>query len=140
MRLPDRALTNTSVKVMWLTTALVIVAAISLEVLGQLSFKQGTSSVSQESATQNAGEYLLRVVGDPWVRIGILAYLVEMLFAVAALSLAPLSVVFPLLSLSYCGVAVASSLFLGEKLERRTQVGIVLITLGAAMVAWSSAH
>ena len=125
---------------MWLTTALVIVTAIGLEVLGQLSFKQGTISVTQRSATQNAGEYLSRIIGDFWIRIGILAYLVEMLFAVAALSLAPLSVVFPLLSLSYCGVAIASSLFLGEKLERQTQAGIALITVGAAMVAWSSAR
>ena len=124
---------------MWLTTSLVIVAAIGLEVLGQLSFKQGTLSVTRQSATQNAGEYLYRIIGDSWIRVGILAYLVEMLFAVAALSLAPLSVVFPLLSLSYCGVAIASSLFLGEKLEHRTQAGIALITLGAAMVAWSSA-
>jgi undecaprenyl phosphate-alpha-L-ara4N flippase subunit ArnE len=125
---------------MWLTIALVIVTAIGLEVLGQLSFKQGTISVTQGFATQNAGEYLSRIVSNFWIRIGILAYLVEMLFAVAALSLAPLSVVFPLLSLSYCGVAIASSLFLGERLERQTQAGIALITLGAAMVAWSSAH
>jgi len=125
---------------MGLTTSLVIVAAISLEVLGQLSFKQGTLSVTQQSTTQDAGEYLYRIIGDSWVRIGILAYLVEMLFGVAALSLAPLSVVFPLLSLSYCGVAIAGSLFLGEKLEIQAQAGIVLITIGAALVSWSSAR
>jgi uncharacterized membrane protein len=63
-----------------------------------------------------------------------------MLFGVAALSLAPLSIVFPLFSLSYCGVAIAGRLFLGEKLEIRAQAGIMLITLGAAMVSWSSAR
>jgi drug/metabolite transporter (DMT)-like permease len=125
---------------MWLTTALVIVAAIGLEVIGQLCFKQGTSSVTGRFATKNVGEYLLHVIGDFWIRIGILAYVVEMLFAVAALSLAPLSVVFPLLSLSYCGVAIGGSLLLGEKLDRQTKAGIAFITLGAAMVAWSSAR
>ena len=125
---------------MGLTTSLVIVAAIGLEVFGQLSFKQGTLSVTRQSTTQDAGEYLYRIIGDSWIRIGILAYLLEMLFGVAALSLAPLSVVFPLLSLSYCGVAIAGSLFLGEKLEIRAQAGIVLITFGAAMVSWSSAR
>lgn len=125
---------------MWLATASVIVAAIGLEVLGQLCFKQGASSITRRFATQNAGEYLLHVIGDFWIRIGILAYLVEMLFAVAALSLAPLSVVFPLLSLSYCGVAIGSNLLLGEKLDRQTKAGIAFITLGAAMVAWSSAR
>ena len=123
-----------------LTTSLVIGAAIALEVAGQLSFKQGTLSVALQSTTQDAGEYLYRIIGDSWIRIGILAYLLEMLFGVAALSLAPLSVVFPLLSLSYCGVAIAGSLFLGEKLEIRARAGIVLITLGAAMVSWSSAR
>ena len=125
---------------MWLTTSVIIVAAIGLEVLGQLSFKQGTSSVARRSATQNSGEYLWRIIGDAWIRVGILAYVLEMLFAFAALSLAPLSVVFPLLSLSYCGVAMVSSLFLGEKLDHRMQTGIALITLGAAMVAWSSSR
>jgi len=125
---------------MWLTTALVIVTAIGLEVLGQLSFKQGTISVTQRSATQNSGEYLLRIIGDFWIRIGIVVYLVEMLFTVAALSLAPLSVVFPLLSLSYCGVAIASNVFFDESLDRQAQAGIALITIGAALVAWSSAR
>ena len=123
-----------------LATSLVIAAAIGLEVVGQLSFKQGTLSVTRQSTTQDAAEYLYRIIGDSWIRIGILAYLLEMLFGVAALSLAPLSVVFPLLSLSYCGVAIAGSLFLGEKLEIRARAGIVLITLGAAMVSWSSAR
>jgi undecaprenyl phosphate-alpha-L-ara4N flippase subunit ArnE len=123
-----------------LATSLVIVAAIGLEVVGQLSFKQGTLSVTRQSTTQDAAEYLYRIIGDSWIRIGILAYLLEMLFGVAALSLAPLSVVFPLLSLSYCGVAIGGSLFLGEKLEIRARAGIVLITLGAAMVSWSSAR
>ena len=133
-------LTNASVIAMGFTTFFLIAAAIGLEVLAQLSFKQGTLSVTRQSDSRSAGEYLYRIIGDPWIRIGILAYVFEMLFGVAALTVAPLSVVFPLLSLSYCGVAIAGNLFLSEKLEVRTQVGIVLITLGAAMVSWSSAR
>ena len=125
---------------MGFTGAFSILAAVSLEVLAQLSFKRGTLAVSAQSINQNPGEYLFRVVGDSWVRIGIIAYLFEMLFAVAALTLAPLSVVFPLLSLSYCGVAIAGSVLLGESMESRTRAGIALITLGAAMVSWPSVH
>ena len=125
---------------MGLTGFLAIFAAVSLEVLAQLSFKRGTLVVTGQSATQSVSEYLFHIIGDSWIRIGIVAYLFEMLFAVAAFTLAPLSVVFPLLSLSYCGVAIAGSLFLGEKMEARTRAGIVLITLGAAMVSWSSAR
>lgn len=133
-------LTNALVIAMGFTTFVLIAAAIGLEVLAQLSFKQGTSSVTRQSTSRNAGEYLYRIIGNRWIRIGILAYAFEIQFGVAALTLAPLSVVFPLLSLSYCGVAIAGNLFLGEKLEVRSQAGIVLITLGAAMVSWSSAR
>lgn len=125
---------------MGFTGAVAIFVAVSLEVLAQLSFKRGTLAVCEQSASQSTSEYLFRIIGDTWVRIGIIAYLFEILFAVAALNLAPLSVVFPLLSLSYCGVAIVGSLVLGEQMEPRTRAGIVLITLGAAMVSWSSAR
>ena len=122
---------------MGLTAALVIAFAIGLEVLGQVSFKVGASSIDELSGTRSAGAYLYRMLGNSWIRVGVIAYGIEILFAVAALTLAPLSVVFPLLSLSYCGVAIAGRLFLGEKLDARNQAAIALIAIGAAMVSWS---
>ena len=117
-----------------------IFAAVVLEVLGQVSFKLGTLSIAKHAAEQSTREYLYRTLGNTWIRIGILAYMCVILFGVAALTLAPLSVVFPLLSLGYCGVAIAGRLFLGERLGRRNQAAIALITIGAAMVSWSSTH
>lgn len=122
---------------MGLTAALVIAFAIGLEVLGQISFKQGASSINELPGARTTGKYLYHILGSSWIRVGIIAYVFEILFAVAALTLAPLSVVFPLLSLSYCGVAIAGRLFLGEKLEGRSQTAIALITIGATMVSWS---
>jgi undecaprenyl phosphate-alpha-L-ara4N flippase subunit ArnE len=130
-------LTCPSLATMGLTAALVIVVAIGLEVLGQISFKQGASSINELAGTRNIGEYLYHILGNSWIRVGIIAYVIEILFAVAALTLAPLSVVFPLLSLSYCGVAIAGRLFLGERLAVRNQAAIALITIGAALVSWS---
>ena len=108
--------------------------------MAQLSFKKGTLSATQRSDGQGIVKYLYHIIGNVWIRVGIIACVLEILFGVAALTLAPLSVVFPLLSLSYCGVAIAGSMFLGERLEVRTQTAIALITLGAAMVSWSSAR
>jgi uncharacterized membrane protein len=112
-------------------------AAVALEVFGQLCFKQGTSSVEMAHAVQGALGYWGAILGNAWVLIGIGAYAVEIVVGVAALSLAPLSVVFPLLNLSYCGVAVASHVLLGEKLQAKSVIAILLITLGAILVSRS---
>ena len=119
---------------MSLAAFLVIVTAIALETLGQLCFKRGISSVAL--AGQSVLAYWGAILGNAWVLIGLGAYAVEIVVGLAALSLAPLSVVFPLLSLSYCGVAVGSHLFLDEKLGAQSTVAIVLITLGAVLVSW----
>jgi multidrug transporter EmrE-like cation transporter len=116
-----------------------IIAAIGLEVLGQLCFKRGASSADIALAGPNVLAYWRAILCDRWVVTGIAAYAVEIVVGVAALSLAPLSVVYPLLNLSYCGVAVGSHLFLGEALGARSVVAILLITLGAALVSWPNA-
>jgi len=120
---------------MTLHAVIFIVVAIALEVLGQTSFKVGASSTAAVSYGRGAGVYLGRTARSGWVRLGVAAYALEIPFGVAALGEAPLSVVFPLLSLSYCGVALTGWWFLGERLVRRQQVAIVLITIGAAMVS-----
>jgi undecaprenyl phosphate-alpha-L-ara4N flippase subunit ArnE len=114
--------------------------AIGLEVLGQTSFKLGTLSVTADSGPQSALNYLRRIFRSTWIRVGILAYAFEILCGVTALTLAPLNIVFPLLSLSYCGVALAGRVFLGETLAPRSLAGVALITIGATMVSWSSAR
>ncbi|HXX85997.1 MAG TPA: hypothetical protein VEN29_18715 [Casimicrobiaceae bacterium] len=115
-----------------------IFMAVGLEVFGQTSFKLGTLSVTKNSRRQSTWGYLRCIADSIWIRVGILAYALEILCAVTALTLAPLSAVFPMLSLSYCGVALAGRAFLGETLAPRSQAGIALITIGAAMVSWSS--
>lgn len=121
---------------MGLTALLVIIAAVGLEVLGQLCFKLGTSSVAHALAGPGILAYWGAILSNTWVLVGVGAYAVEIVVGLAALCLAPLSVVFPLLSLSYCGVAVGSHLLLGERLRSRSVVAILLITLGAILVSW----
>jgi uncharacterized membrane protein len=121
---------------MGLTVFLVIIAAVGLEVLGQLCFKRGTSSVDQALAGQGILAFWGAILGNVWVLTGVGVYAVEIVVGLAALRLAPLSVVFPLLSLSYCGVAAGSHLFLGERLRSQSVVAILLITLGAVLVSW----
>jgi undecaprenyl phosphate-alpha-L-ara4N flippase subunit ArnE len=102
-----------------------------LDVVGQLSFKAG---LSRSAAHEGARPLWRRVVGSPWIWAGCGAYAAELAAWLAVLSRAPLSVAFPLASLSYCGVLLASRFVLGEKVPPRRWLGASLITFGVAIV------
>ena len=120
---------------MGLAAFVIIIIAVGLEIVGQVCFKRGASSVGAVFAAQSIPAYWVAILGNAWVLTGLSAYAVEIVVGIAALSLAPLSVVYPLLNLSYCGVALASHLFFGERLGAQGVVAILLITLGAALVS-----
>jgi undecaprenyl phosphate-alpha-L-ara4N flippase subunit ArnE len=65
---------------------------------------------------------------------GVVAYAVELGPWVAVLARMPLSVVFPLASLGYCGVLFASRYFLDEPISWVRWSGVSLITIGVALV------
>ena len=74
---------------------IVIIAAVALEVLGQLCFKRGTSSVDMAIGGQGVLSYWGAMLANAWVLADVVAYAVEIVVVLAALSPAPLSVVFP---------------------------------------------
>ncbi len=123
---------------MTLTPFLVIIGAVMLEVLAQMAFKQGTGVVVRQQRGRGVWGYWIGTLGNGWIQLGLAAYSVELLFWVAALSLAPLSWAFPMMSLSYCGVALACRAFLGERLGKRNVIAIALIAAGVGLVAWPS--
>lgn len=109
-----------------------IFGAIALEILGQVAFKRGAARAA--SGEEGAVAYWRRMIRDGWVRAGIVLYAGELLLWIAALRVASLSIAFPLMALSYCGVAIAGHFWLGERLGRRGRIAIVLITAGAILV------
>lgn len=115
------------------TTFSAIFGAITLEVLGQVAFKRGAARAAP--GEEGVVGYWLRIIRDGWVQAGIALYAGELFLWLAVLRLVPLGVAFPLLALSYCGVAIAGHFWLGERLGRRGRIAIVLITAGAIMVA-----
>lgn len=116
-----------------------IIGAVGLEVIGQIAFKRGASGVMHANGHEGVLRYWGRMLLDPWIQAGIVAHVVEVILWVAALNLAPLSLAFPLVSLSYCGVAIAGHFLLGERIGARGAVAVVLVSAGAAMVAWPTA-
>jgi len=122
---------------MTVATLGLLLAAILLEVLGQICFKLGTRRASRIRSDAGRdvfhGGYLNR-----WIGLGLIAYVAELTVWLAVLSTSQLSLAFPLLALSYCGVAIASRLIFKELLRPPVVAGICLITFGAAMILWSS--
>jgi len=70
----------------------------------------------------------------PWLWLGIGCYVIEFLVWVAFLSLVPLSEGVLLGSINIVAIMVAGRILFGEKLTRLRVAGIVLVSLGVAIV------
>jgi multidrug transporter EmrE-like cation transporter len=70
---------------------------------------------------------------------GMICYGASLCVWLAALSKAPVSVAYPMLSLGYIVVAWASMMWLGESLSAAKVIGIALICVGVVLVSRSSA-
>jgi multidrug transporter EmrE-like cation transporter len=68
---------------------------------------------------------------------GMLCYATSVCVWIAALSKAPVSTAYPMLSLGYVVVAVVSTLWLGEILSPAKVLGIALICAGVVLVSRS---
>lgn len=103
---------------------------IVLDTGGQLAFKAA-------AADQRAGEGLARwkyMAARAWLWIGVSSYVFEFLVWIAFLSLIPLSEGVLLGSINIVAIMLAGRLLFGEKLTRPRVVGILLVTLGVAVV------
>ncbi len=69
---------------------------------------------------------------------GIALYALSVFFFVPALKGGELSVLFPLIALSYIWVALLSVKFLGEKMTKAKWTGIALVILGIILIGLGS--
>ena len=115
---------------------LLLAAAIALEVAGQTCFKYGLARIPQAESQGGGNRVFWRtLLRSPWIGLGVVSHAVEFAVWLAVLTLAPLSLAFPAMSLSYCGVVLASHFILGEKVGTRTIIAMGLIATGAAIVS-----
>lgn len=108
--------------------------SILTDVAGQICFKLGAN----RALAGGEGGVLKAQLSDRWTLIGIAIYAVEVLVWLRILSIAPLSLAYPLASLNFIGVVVASRLILKEQVGFRRAAGALLVTLGVALVAGSA--
>ena len=111
-------------------------ASLVCDVGGQLCFKLGTDS--DDLAEGNTAASLLAPLANGWVIAGVAVYAVEIFVWVRILSLVPLAVAFPIASLNFLAITVASRLWLHEPVSARRWAGAALVTAGVVLLAQSA--
>ncbi len=103
------------------------------EAAGQVLFKRGVDVLA--SPAQGRTFPLLReALASPSIWAGMLLHGVEFVLWIEILGRLPLSVAFPLESVSFVAVLLASRVFLGEAVPRRRWLGVGLICAGIAVL------
>ena len=126
---------------MSLITWLLILTGVGLNAAAQLLLKLATRPLGHFTVfnfdTLNSSILILFKSIPFWA--GMLCYAASICVWLAALSKAPVSTAYPMLSLGYVVVAFASVLWLGESMSMPKVLGIALICAGVVLVSRNSA-
>ena len=123
----------------WITWALIL-TGVGLNAAAQLLLKVATRPLAHFS--QFNADILTSSVGllikSPSFWAGMVCYGASVCVWLAALSKAPVSTAYPMLSLGYVVVAAVSVLWLGESMGPAKVLGIALICAGVILVSRST--
>jgi multidrug transporter EmrE-like cation transporter len=121
-------------------TWLLILTGVALNAAAQLLLKLATRPLAHftsfDAATMSSSIAILFRSVPFWS--GMLCYGASLCVWVAALTKAPVSSAYPMLSLGYVAVAAVSAAWLGESLTTAKVLGIALICAGVVLVSRSS--
>jgi multidrug transporter EmrE-like cation transporter len=109
-------------------TVLLILGAVAFSAVGQLLLKSG----AQHLAGLGGLRFLLAAARDLRVLSGLAAWAASTLCWLYVLRVAPLSRAYPLSSLTYVLIPLASIYLFGEQVRRLHALGMMLIVLGVA--------
>jgi len=117
-----------------------ILAGVGLNAAAQLLLKVATRPLAHFSdfGLQTLRYSMISLGTSPAFWAGMLCYATSVCVWLAALSKAPVSTAYPMLSLGYIVVAAVSVLWLGESLSPGKMMGIGLICMGVVMLSRSS--
>jgi multidrug transporter EmrE-like cation transporter len=124
----------------WITWVLIL-TGVGLNAAAQLLLKVATRPLAHFSdfspATLGSAILILSKSLPFWT--GMVCYGASVCVWLAALSKAPVSTAYPMLSLGYVAVAVVSVMWLGESMTLPKVLGIALICAGVILVSRSPA-
>jgi len=116
---------------MTLKAICLLALAIAMEIAREMCFKL---SANQAPAAKKQSSYLFGMVGSPLIWLGFVCWGVGIVSWVMVLEHLSLSIAFPIMSLSYCGMIIASKYVLKETVSARKWLGIILITMGVVII------
>ena len=116
---------------MTLAVLALLALTISLEVARELCFKLAANRSDKHLQNSN---YLARLFGTPIVWLGFACWATELMCWIRVLSQVPLSIAFPILSISYCGMVLAGEYILKEPVAKQKWLGVALVTAGVALL------
>ena len=113
-----------------------LLGTVLCDVCGQVCFKLGVGHETEPVPGEGGRAFFTSLIGSRWIVAGLLIYVVEFTLWFAALSMTKLSVAFPFMALSYCGVVIASHFILGERVSARRWIATFAVAAGVALVCW----
>jgi len=124
----------------WITWVLIL-TGVGLNAAAQLLLKVATRPLAHfsEFTADTLGSSMGILFLSPPFWAGMVCYAASVCVWLAALTKAPVSTAYPMLSLGYVAVAAVSVLWLGESMPPGKVLGIALICAGVVLVSRSSA-
>ncbi|HME37643.1 MAG TPA: SMR family transporter [Steroidobacteraceae bacterium] len=124
----------------WITWALIL-TGVGLNAAAQLLLKVATRPLAHvvEFSAATLGSSVLILFKSLSFWTGMVCYGASLCVWLAALSKAPVSTAYPMLSLGYVVVAAVSVTWLGESMTPAKVLGIALICAGVVLVSRNSA-
>ncbi|HTI96888.1 MAG TPA: EamA family transporter [Rudaea sp.] len=113
-----------------------LLGTVLCDVGGQVCFKLGVGHETTPAPAGGLRGFFGGLLVSPWIAAGIGVYVVEITLWFAALSMTRLSIAFPFMALSYCGVVIASRFILGERVSRQRWLATGVVAFGVALACW----
>jgi multidrug transporter EmrE-like cation transporter len=113
---------------------LLIIISIILSSLGQLAMKNGANQIF---ISGGAARLFIQFVSNISIVVGLLLYGISTIVWIVALSRTQLSIAYPMVSLSYIIVVIASYFIFSEPLNLQKILGLVFIMIGVVFIAKS---
>jgi multidrug transporter EmrE-like cation transporter len=115
-----------------------VLTGVMLNAAAQLLLKAGTNAVGHfDFHFENIVPIGLRIAFEPYILGGMACYAISLVVWIMALSRAPVSLAYPMLSIGYVINAFIAWHWFGEPLSAQKLLGIGFICLGVYLVARS---
>jgi drug/metabolite transporter (DMT)-like permease len=115
---------------------LMLLTPISIGVVAQILLKMGMKQMGTFSLMQKGILFqYIKIFLNPYVFGGLFFYFLSTVFWLYLISRVPLNFAYPMLSLSYIFVALASIYFFRETVSPVNWLGMAIIMVGVALVA-----